>query len=101
MTRSISILGATGSIGKSTLDIIERYPRRFKVFGMTTNNNIDLLYTAVKKFKPKAVAIGNEAAAAEFRQRRPHPPGLRRGTHSVRRPQAGRGPQARAGRAWG
>ena len=40
MTIKITILGATGSIGKSTLDIVRQQPDHFKIVGLTTNTNI-------------------------------------------------------------
>ena len=53
----LSILGSTGSIGTQTLEIIRQYPNEFKVAGLTTNKNSDLLLKQIKEFKPKAVAI--------------------------------------------
>ena len=53
----LSILGSTGSIGTQTLEIIRQYPNEFKVVGLTTNKNSDLLLKQIKEFKPKAVAI--------------------------------------------
>ena len=53
----LSILGSTGSIGTQTLDIVRRFPNEFKVVGLTTNKNYELLLKQIKEFKPKAVAI--------------------------------------------
>ncbi len=53
----LSILGSTGSIGTQTLDIIRQFPNEFKIVGLTTNKNSDLLLKQIKEFKPKAVAI--------------------------------------------
>jgi len=55
--KHISILGSTGSIGTQTLDIVRQFPDEFKVVGLTTNKNSDLLLKQIKEFKPKAVAI--------------------------------------------
>ena len=55
--KHLSILGSTGSIGTQTLDIVKQYPDEFKVVGLTTNKNSDLLLKQIKEFKPKAVAI--------------------------------------------
>ncbi len=67
--KSIVILGSTGSIGTSTLDIVERFPNDFRVVGLTAGNNVEMLETQVRRFKPRAVAMSNEAAAARLRQR--------------------------------
>ena len=53
----LSILGSTGSIGTQTLDIVRQFPEEFKVVGLTSNKNSDLLLKQIKEFKPKAVAI--------------------------------------------
>ncbi|MEK6891669.1 MAG: 1-deoxy-D-xylulose-5-phosphate reductoisomerase [Nanoarchaeota archaeon] len=53
----LSILGSTGSIGTQTLEIVRQFPNEFKVVGLTSNKNSDLLLKQIKEFKPKAVAI--------------------------------------------
>ena len=53
----LSILGSTGSIGTQTLDIVRQFPNEFKIVGLTSNKNSDLLLKQIKEFKPKAVAI--------------------------------------------
>ncbi len=53
----ISILGSTGSIGTQTLEIVRQFPNEFKVVGLTTNKNSDLLLKQIREFRPKAVAI--------------------------------------------
>ena len=53
----LSILGSTGSIGTQTLDIVRQFPNEFKVVGLSSNKNSDLLLKQIKEFKPKAVAI--------------------------------------------
>lgn len=51
----ISILGSTGSIGKSTLSVIKLHPEKFKVFALAGFNNIDLLLEQTIKFKPNFI----------------------------------------------
>ena len=51
----ISILGSTGSIGKSTLSVINLHPEKFKVFALGGFNNIDLLLEQTIKFKPSFI----------------------------------------------
>ena len=47
MKRKIAILGSTGSIGVSTLDVVTQFPERFEVVGLAVQRNIDLLELAV------------------------------------------------------
>lgn len=53
----LSVLGSTGSIGTQTLDIVRQFQNEFRVVGLTTNKNSELLLKQIKEFKPKAVAI--------------------------------------------
>ena len=53
--KAISILGSTGSIGKSTLSVINLHPERFKVFALGGFNNVDLLLEQTIKFKPSFI----------------------------------------------
>lgn len=60
---SICILGATGSIGTNTLDVIRRHPERYHVFALTANQNIDLLFKQCVEFEPEyAVLTSSEHA---------------------------------------
>ena len=56
----IAILGSTGSIGTSTLDVISRFPDRFTVSCLSTNSNVDLLAKQARRFRPKATCVVNE-----------------------------------------
>ncbi len=58
--KNIAILGSTGSIGKSSLEVIEQFPEQFKVTYLTTNTNIDELCKQVQKFKPKGIVVSNK-----------------------------------------
>jgi 1-deoxy-D-xylulose-5-phosphate reductoisomerase len=49
MRRRIAILGATGSIGQSTLDLVERSPEQFEVVALTAQTNVDALAAAVRR----------------------------------------------------
>ena len=64
--KNISILGATGSVGVNTLDVISRHPDMFNVVALTSNENIDLLYEQCIKFRPKLAVITNEALGDSF-----------------------------------
>src|SRR4029079_4295116 len=67
--KSIVILGSTGSIGTTTLDIVERFRDEFRVVGLTAGNNDEMLAEQVRRFQPQAVAMSTDAAAARLRQR--------------------------------
>ncbi|MGL4798509.1 MAG: 1-deoxy-D-xylulose-5-phosphate reductoisomerase [Cellulosilyticaceae bacterium] len=64
----ISILGATGSIGTQTLDVVEK-DETLVVAGLTTHMNIDLLEEQIKRFKPECVCVMNEARAEVLKER--------------------------------
>jgi 1-deoxy-D-xylulose-5-phosphate reductoisomerase len=53
----IAVLGSTGSIGTNGLDVISKFPDRFKVCALSTNTNVELLRKQAKVFKPEAVCI--------------------------------------------
>jgi len=66
--KKLSILGSTGSIGTQTLDIVNNNPSEFKVVGLTTNKNIELLKKQINEFKPEAVAVMDEEKANELKK---------------------------------
>ena len=61
MSKRISILGSTGSIGTQTLDVVAANPDLFAVYAITANNNVDLLIKQARTFHPEAVVVANEA----------------------------------------
>jgi 1-deoxy-D-xylulose-5-phosphate reductoisomerase len=61
--RHICVLGSTGSIGVSTLDVIRAHPDLFKVESLTAHSNIELLAKQCAEFKPKMVVLGSADAA--------------------------------------
>jgi 1-deoxy-D-xylulose-5-phosphate reductoisomerase len=65
--KGICILGATGSIGVSTLDVVARHPHLYKVVALTANKNIDALYEQCLAHSPEVVVIVDEQKAAEFK----------------------------------
>ena len=69
MTRKISILGATGSIGTSTLDLIERSPDRFEVAALTAASNVDALANAARRTGAKLAVVSDPNRLAELEQR--------------------------------
>ena len=67
MKKKICILGSTGSIGQATLEIISKNKKDFKVILLSGNNNIKLLFTQAKKFKPKYIYSSNFAFKEEIK----------------------------------
>jgi 1-deoxy-D-xylulose-5-phosphate reductoisomerase len=64
----ITILGSTGSIGTSTLDVVARHPDKFKIVALTANSRVDLLFQQCRQFEPRFAVLLDEAAAAELRR---------------------------------
>ncbi len=69
--KTLSILGSTGSIGQSTLSLVDLYPERLQVVGLTAGHNVRLLLQQVRKYRPRLVAVFDRGAAVELRGRRP------------------------------
>ncbi|MGO9602899.1 MAG: 1-deoxy-D-xylulose-5-phosphate reductoisomerase [Candidatus Binataceae bacterium] len=67
--KTISILGSTGSVGVTTLDVVSRFPDRFRVAAMAAGRNLDLLTAQVKKFRPELVSVANAELAGDLRAR--------------------------------
>jgi 1-deoxy-D-xylulose-5-phosphate reductoisomerase len=67
MSKTVSILGSTGSIGCSTLNLVEQHPAAFDVQVLTANSNVTSLVEQALKFRPTLVAIGNEALLDDLR----------------------------------
>ena len=64
--KGICILGATGSIGVSTLDVVARHSDQYKVIALTANTNIDALYEQCIAHHPEYVVVVNEEKAELF-----------------------------------
>jgi len=61
------VLGATGSIGASTLDLVRQHRDQFEVLGLSAHSDIEGLLAAVREFSPRVVCISDPQAAAAFR----------------------------------
>jgi 1-deoxy-D-xylulose-5-phosphate reductoisomerase len=59
----ITILGATGSIGASTLDVVERHPDRYRVYALTAHQRVEELAEQCLRFRPQVAVVGNADAA--------------------------------------
>jgi 1-deoxy-D-xylulose-5-phosphate reductoisomerase len=66
--KKITILGSTGSIGVSALDVIEKNPQRFQVEALAAGRNIKLLKKQIEKFKPKVVSVSTKEIALKLRE---------------------------------
>ena len=65
----ISVLGATGSIGASTLDVIARHPERFEAFALTAQVQVERMEALCLRFRPRFAVMGDAAAAQDLRMR--------------------------------
>lgn len=65
--KKILILGSTGSIGVNALTVVREFPDEFEVTGITANENIGLLQTQIKEFKPVSVVVKDALKAAELK----------------------------------
>lgn len=68
MPKRLVILGSTGSIGTSTLDVVSRFPEQFTVAALTAGRNIQRLAEQVRAFHPELVAVRDEQGAADLRR---------------------------------
>ncbi|HYQ83540.1 MAG TPA: 1-deoxy-D-xylulose-5-phosphate reductoisomerase, partial [Rubrobacter sp.] len=57
MTRRLTILGSTGSIGRQALDVVRQYPDRFEVVGLSAGSDADTLAHQAREFHPEFVAL--------------------------------------------
>ena len=67
--KKIAILGSTGSIGQSTLSIIESYPERFAVAALAAGSNIDAAFAQCLRWRPEVISLATEQGAAALAQR--------------------------------
>jgi 1-deoxy-D-xylulose-5-phosphate reductoisomerase len=65
--RHLAVLGSTGSIGVTTLDIVGRFPDRFAVTALAGGRNVARLAEQVRRFRPEFVAVADDDAARELR----------------------------------
>lgn len=68
-SKAITILGSSGSIGISTLDVLARHPDRFHVFALTANSNVERLYEQCVRFQPRYAVMADPASAEVLAKR--------------------------------
>jgi len=67
--RRISILGSTGSIGRSTLSVVESYPERFQIVALAAGANLDAAFEQARRWQPRIVSLAIEPDADRLRSR--------------------------------
>ena len=67
--QQITLLGATGSIGASTLDVVGRHLDRYQVYALTANTNVDALEKLCQQWQPRFAVMNDEISAAELSRR--------------------------------
>ncbi len=65
----LAVLGATGSVGINTLDVVARHPERFEIFALTAMRRADVLEQQCLRWKPRYAVLGDAAAANALQQR--------------------------------
>ena len=64
----VAVLGSTGSIGESTLDVVARHPDRFRLVAIGANRNAAKLAEQIARYRPAYAALADETAAGELRE---------------------------------
>ena len=67
--QSLTVLGATGSIGRSTLAVVAAHPEKYQVFALTGYSQMALLASQCQQFQPQIAVTGNKQMAAELKAR--------------------------------
>src|SRR5882672_2942100 len=65
--KRIAILGSTGSIGRSTLSVVESYPERFEISTLAAGSNVDAAFEQAVRWKPKVLSLASERDADAVR----------------------------------
>ena len=67
--KSLAILGSTGSIGRSTLNVAESYPERFQIVALAAGGNLEVAFEQARRWRPRVISIATEADANLLRGR--------------------------------
>jgi 1-deoxy-D-xylulose-5-phosphate reductoisomerase len=82
--KSIAILGSTGSVGVTTLDVVSRFPERFRVAALAAGRNVELLARQIQRFQPDLVSVESAALAQDLAARvRPLKPTIMHGVEGT------------------
>ncbi|WP_349677620.1 NmrA family NAD(P)-binding protein, partial [Idiomarina sp. UBA4206] len=66
--RRITVLGATGSIGQNTLDVVARHPEDFEVFALTAHSQVQVMAELCLKHHPQYAVMGSQSSASELKE---------------------------------
>ncbi|MGB2629745.1 MAG: 1-deoxy-D-xylulose-5-phosphate reductoisomerase [Candidatus Omnitrophota bacterium] len=69
--KNIVLLGSTGSVGRNVIDVVRRYPDKFKIKAVSSNKNASLLAEQAEEFRPDAVCVGDERCYPELKGKVP------------------------------
>jgi 1-deoxy-D-xylulose-5-phosphate reductoisomerase len=67
--KKIAVFGSTGTIGKNTLEVVRRFPDKYKIVGLAVNDNIQGLGEQIRSFQPEVAAVFSESAGEELRKK--------------------------------
>jgi 1-deoxy-D-xylulose-5-phosphate reductoisomerase len=67
--KRIAILGSTGSIGRSTLSVVESYPDRFQLVTLAAGRNVDLAFEQAQRWRPRVISVAAESHASNLKSR--------------------------------
>src|SRR5512142_878296 len=67
--KTLAILGSTGSIGRSTLSVVEPYPERFRVLTLAAGRNLEAAYEQARRWRPRIISMASAADADQLRSR--------------------------------
>jgi 1-deoxy-D-xylulose-5-phosphate reductoisomerase len=66
--KTIAVLGSTGSVGVTTLDVVSRFSDRFRVAAMAAGRNVKLLAEQIRRFRPELVSVADAGAACQLKE---------------------------------
>src|SRR5258707_3562555 len=67
--KRIAILGSTGSIGRSTLSVVESFPDRFQVVTLAAGRNLDLAFEQAQRWRPRVISVASEPDAETLKSK--------------------------------
>src|SRR5208337_4683192 len=67
--KRVAILGSTGSIGHSTLSVVESYPERFQIVALAAGSNLEAAFEQARRWHPRVISMATEANADTLRSR--------------------------------
>src|SRR5208337_306889 len=67
--KRIAILGSTGSIGRSTLSIVESFPERFSVVSLAAGNNVELAFAQARRWRPQVMSMASAEPAEHLQDK--------------------------------